>query len=111
VVSVSLSLDNQSSSTSWNKLLKNCSEFFRNLLESSLDSLIFTLIEDFDELLDGLLRRLQLLTALGKCVPLLGEVVVLLKSLFVDMTVLFQAFVYLMEFLNNLEGVSTLSVR
>jgi hypothetical protein len=53
LASISSSLDHETATTGWDKSLEDGSEFLGDLLESSLNSFVFTLIEDLNELLNG----------------------------------------------------------
>lgn len=75
------------------ELLEDGGELARHLLERALDGFVLGVVEMLDELLDGFLRGVELLAALEELLALRGEVVVLVKGLFVDVLVLLEGFV------------------
>jgi hypothetical protein len=81
---ISSSLYNQTTFASWHQFLKDGCKFARHLLEGSFNGLIFALIQMIDQLLDRLLRGIQLCSTLDQGLPLLGKIVVLFKSLLID---------------------------
>lgn len=102
-VLVNLALDDQSSTTGWNKFLKDLSKRPRDLLECPLDSLIFSCVKNLDELLNGSLRSVEFLATLDETLTLLGKVVVLLDGLLVDVAELLKCLMNLVKTFENLE--------
>jgi hypothetical protein len=97
LASISSSLDHETATTGWDKPLENGGEFLGDLLEGSFDSLVFTLIQDLNELLNGRLRIIELLSALCQGISLTSEGIVLLESFLVDMLVLLKSLVDLLQ--------------
>lgn len=85
---VCLALDDETTTTCRNKLFKHIVKLAGHLLEGSLNGLVLALIKDRDEIIDRLLRCVQLGTTGGQRLTLFGETVVLLKCLLVDMRIL-----------------------
>jgi len=90
---IRLSLDDQPPPPGGDELLKHGGKFFAYLLKGPLNGLVLALIEDLDQFLDTRLAVVELGASFGKCVPLVREVVVLLKRLLVHMSVLLQRLV------------------
>lgn len=95
--SISSSLNHETATTGWDKSLENGSKLLGDLLESSFNSFVFTLIEYFNELLNGRLRIIELLSTLRQGIPLTGEGIVLLESFLVDMLVLLKSLIDLFQ--------------
>lgn len=87
----------------WHQLSKDSRKLLGNLLECALDSLVLAAVEMLDELFDGLLRGVQLLSSFHEVLLLGSEVVVLLESLLVHVLVLLQSLVDLLELGRDLE--------
>lgn len=102
--SIGLALDDEPPTTGRHEPLEDVGKLARDLLEGAFDGLVLALVEDVDELDDGLLRRVQLGPSLDQRVPLLGEVVVLLKGLLVHVSVLLQAIVHLVKSFHDLDN-------
>ena len=100
-LSIRLALYNQPSSPRRNQFLKHACEFPRDLLERALDGFVFALIKHGDQLLDRRLRGIEFFPSLRERVPLVGELVVLLKSLFIHVAVFLEGFVDFMQPLDD----------
>lgn len=103
---IHLLLYDQSSLPSRNKRFKHLFKVTRDLLERPFNSLVFPLIERFNEFLYTLRRSVQLASPSEKLVSLLGEVIVLFKRLLVDVSELLQSFVDLVQAFDKLSSVS-----
>jgi hypothetical protein len=77
-------LNDEPPSACRNEGLEDFRKVLRHLFESALDRFVLALIQNSNEFLDGGGRLLELLSSVEKFVALLGEVVVLLESLLVD---------------------------
>jgi hypothetical protein len=99
---ISLALNDQPTTTSWNQTLEDRSKLLGDLFESSLDGLILSLIQDLDKVLDRRLRIIKFLSSLQQAVSLSGEVVVLFECLLVDMLVFLERIIDFLEFGRNL---------
>lgn len=91
-------LDNETAVTGRYKLSKDGGKLLGYLLEGTLNGFILSAIEMFNELFNRPLRGSEFFSSLHQLILLCGEVVVLFKSLLVDMLVLLQCFVDLLEF-------------
>lgn len=98
---VDFPLDHQPPPSGRHEFLKHLGELPTHLLERPLDGFVFPLVQHGDQLLDAVLRGFQLPAPFRQRVPLGGEVVVLLKGLFVDVAVFLQRFVDFMQFLDD----------
>jgi hypothetical protein len=87
VAPISLALDDEAATTSWDETLKDCREFLGYLLEGTLYGLILALIKIADEFFDGLPGGIKIFATFNEFFPLLSEVGILLESLFVDMLI------------------------
>ncbi|KAL9607842.1 MAG: hypothetical protein Q9167_007290, partial [Letrouitia subvulpina] len=83
------------------ELLKHPRKLPADLLERALDRLVLALVQHLDQLLDARLAAVQLPAPLRQQVPLLREVVVLLKRLLVDVPVPLEPLVDLVQPLHD----------
>lgn len=98
---VRLPLDNQPPTSRRHQLLKDFRKLPAHLLESPLDRLILPLIQHADQLLDALLRTIQLPAAVLQRLLLRREVVVLLKRLLVHVPVFLEGLVDFVQALDD----------
>jgi hypothetical protein len=84
---VSLALNDQSTTSSWNQTLEDRSKLLGDLFKSPLDGLIFSLIQHLDKVLNRRLRIIKFLSSFQQAVSLSGKVVVLFECLLVDMLI------------------------
>jgi hypothetical protein len=89
-ITVNLLLHHQLALARRHECLKYLFKVLRHLLERPLDGFILALVEGFDEFLDTLGRLVELVSTSEVLVPLLGEGLVLVKGLFIDVLVLFE---------------------
>lgn len=94
---VGAALDDEAAVAGGNELLKYGGKLLRDLLERTFYGLIFTLVQVSHELLDRLLRLVQLLAALEQPVLFRREAVVLVQRLLVDVLVLLERLLDLHE--------------
>ena len=107
-------MNNEASTSCWNKLLKDFFEVACDLLKCSLDGLILALVKYFNKFLNRLSRLVEVFAALDELVTLLREVVVLLKRFLVYVGELLEAFVNVVQLLDELQtmdGVRTAVAR
>jgi len=98
---VRLPLDHEPSPPRGHQLLEHARKLPRDLLERALDGLVLALIEHGDQLLDGRVRGIEFLPPLREGIPLVGELVVLLKGLFVHVAVFLEGLVDFMQPLDD----------
>jgi len=96
VALIGLALDDQTATASGDQALKDGCEFLGYLLECSLDSFIFALIQDFNKVLNRRKTVIELLSSLRKTISLRGEAVILLKGLLVDTLVFLEGIIDLL---------------
>ena len=102
---VNPTLNNQMPTTRRNELFEDFFEVFRHLLECTLDGLIFALVENLHEFLDGVSGFIEVFSAPKQVVTLFCKVSVLFESFLVDMRILLERFVDVMKLLDQLNNV------
>jgi hypothetical protein len=82
---VSFRADDEFAGTCRNKLDEDLGEGLGNLFECTDNGLVFALIENVDELFNGLSRGIEFGTTIGKESALLCEILMLFESFFIYM--------------------------
>jgi hypothetical protein len=100
---INASLDDETSSTRWYKLLENLLEIACYLFECTFYGLVLPLIENLHEFLDGSRRLVQIFSPIQQLISLLGEVAVLFECLLVYMSEFLQTFVDGLKFFRKLK--------
>lgn len=94
---VGAALDDEAAVAGGHELLEDGGELLGDLLEGAFDGLVLALVQMRHELLDRLLRLVQLLASLEEAVLLRREAVVLVQRLLVDVLVLLERLLDLHE--------------
>jgi hypothetical protein len=81
-------------------------EVLCDLLEGARDGFVFAVVEELDEVLDGVARGAEFTASRGELLAPAGEVFVLLEGFLVDVGVLLESLVDLFEFADELCRVS-----
>ncbi len=84
------------------KLLERFRKELAYSVESAIDRLILALVENFDQVVDGFRRLVQLLLPLVELITLLRKAIVLVQGFLVDVLVLFERLSCLVELVQKL---------